>query len=393
MPLGRQKDHSAGKVEIRSRRWAIIGREMAKRRANIDSAFASTSAMCAVMTLYTKAKENRNNHIQRSKRLSISDFSFNFNGFSESDSLSLFRFRKDDVLRMMTAIAWPAHRFASKRNRYSVTPLLATCIVLRRLSTPCRWRDLELLFGKHTSQLSEIFWECIENFLSIRENLISGELHRGFLADNASRYAQAVHSKSNGLDNCVGFIDGTVLGIARPGDPDLQRVAYNGHKRKHALKFQVVLTPDGLILHCAGPIEGRRHDWTLYCRSGIDSQLEEKLMVNGIQFCIYGDSGYNLRPYMEVPYQGSNLSEEQKSLNKAMSAIRITVEWIFKEVKQYWSTMDYKRKLRVGEFPVGALYIAAMLLTNLRNCIYPNPTAQYFSCRPPTLEEYLEHKD
>ena len=55
--------------------------------------------------------------------------------------------------------------------------------------------------------------------------------------------------------------------------------------------------------------------------------------------------------------------------------------------------MDYKRKLRVGEFPVGALYIAAMLLTNFRNCVYPNPTAQYFSCRPPMLEEYLEHKD
>jgi nuclease HARBI1 len=145
--------------------------------------------------------------------------------------------------KRMTAIAWPAHRCASKRNRYSVTPLLATCIVLRRISTSCRWRDLELLCGKHTSQLSEIFWECIENFLSIRENLIYGELHSGFLADNASRYAQAVHSKSNGLDNCIGFIDGTVLGIARPGDSDIQRVAYNGHKRKHALKFQVILTP------------------------------------------------------------------------------------------------------------------------------------------------------
>jgi hypothetical protein len=123
---------------------------------------------------------------------------------------------------MMTAIARPAHRFASKRNKYLVNPILATCIVLRSLSTPCRWRDLELLFGKHTSQLSKIFRECIENFLSIRENLITGELHRGFLADNASRYVQAVHSKSNGLDNCVGFIYGTVLGIARPGDPDLQ---------------------------------------------------------------------------------------------------------------------------------------------------------------------------
>jgi hypothetical protein len=83
----------------------------------------------------------------------------------------------------------------------------------------------ELLFGKHTTQLSEIFWEYIKNFLSIRENIIYGELHSGFLADNASPCAQAVHSKSNGLDKCIGYIDGTVLGIARPGDSDIQRVA------------------------------------------------------------------------------------------------------------------------------------------------------------------------
>jgi hypothetical protein len=74
MPIVRQRDHTAGKVERRSMGWAIIGAEMAKRRVNIDSAFASTSAICAVMTLYTKAKENRDNHIRRSKRLSISDF-------------------------------------------------------------------------------------------------------------------------------------------------------------------------------------------------------------------------------------------------------------------------------------------------------------------------------
>jgi nuclease HARBI1 len=386
MPLGRLRDHTARQVDCRSKRWAIIGVEMAKRRANIASAFTSTSALCAAMKMHMEVKENRDNHVRRSKCVSTSDFSFNFNCFSDSDCLSLFRFRKSDVLRMVKAIAWPEYRIGSTRNRYSVTPLLDSCILLRRLASPCRWRDLDLLFGKHASQLSEIFWECIENFLSLREHLITGDLHIGFLAANASRYAHAIRTKSNRLGNGIGFIDGTVLGISRPGDADIQRVAYNGHKRKNALKFQAILTPDGLILHLAGPIEGRRHDWTPYCRSGIELRLEVKMTINGIQYCIYGDSGYNLRPFMEVPYQGSNLPEEQKYLNKAMSASRITVEWIFKEVKQYWSTMDYKRKLRVGECPVGALYIAAMLLTNFRNCVYPNPTAQYFSCRPLTLE-------
>ena len=35
--------------------------------------------------------------------------------------------------------------------------------------------------------------------------------------------------KGAALDNCIGFIDGTVRSICRPGE--LQRVDYKGHKR------------------------------------------------------------------------------------------------------------------------------------------------------------------
>jgi hypothetical protein len=128
MPLERQRDHTALQVDRRSRRWTIIGAEMAKSRANIASGFTSTSALCAAMKLCTEVKEKRDNHIRCSKCILISDFSFNFNRFSDSCCLSLFRLRRSDVLRMVTAIAWPEFRISSKRNRYSVTPLLAFCI-------------------------------------------------------------------------------------------------------------------------------------------------------------------------------------------------------------------------------------------------------------------------
>ena len=48
--------------------------------------------------------------------------------------------------------------------------------------------------------------------------------------------------------------------------------------------------------------------------------------------------------------------------------------------------------MRTGESPIGALYIAAMLLKNLRNYVYPNSISQYTLCAPPTLEDYLDHK-
>jgi len=51
--------------------------------------------------------------------------------------------------------------------------------------------------------------------------------------------------------------------------------------------------------------------------------------------------------------------------------------------------MDFKRKPRIKESPVGELYIAGMLLTNLSNCVYPNTVSQYFGCTPFGLGEYL----
>ena len=52
--------------------------------------------------------------------------------------------------------------------------------------------------------------------------------------------------------NCFGFVDGTVRPIARPGEH--QRVMYNRHKRVHALKFQSLALPNGLIGNPHGPV-------------------------------------------------------------------------------------------------------------------------------------------
>jgi len=48
------------------------------------------------------------------------------------------------------------------------------------------------------------------------------------------------------------------------------------------------------------------------------------------------------------------------------------VEWMFKEVKTYWTRVDFSRKMQVLQIPVGLLYLAAMLLSNVHNCFYKN---------------------
>ena len=61
----------------------------------------------------------------------------------------------------------------------------------------------------------------------------------------------AISQKGSALDNCFGFIDGTVRPICRPGEK--QRIVYNGHKRVHALKYQSVVVPSGMIAVMHGP--------------------------------------------------------------------------------------------------------------------------------------------
>ena len=64
--------------------------------------------------------------------------------------------------------------------------------------------------------------------------------------------ADVVSGKGEMLNNCVRFVDGTVIPICRPNI--CQRMVYNGHKRVHSLKFQSVALLNGLIGHLYGPV-------------------------------------------------------------------------------------------------------------------------------------------
>jgi hypothetical protein len=87
---------------------------------------------------------------------------------------------------------------------------------------------------------------------------------------------QQVFMKCGILSECWGFINGTIRKMSRPGQ--FQEVVYNGHKRGHGVKFQSIVTPDGLIIDLHGPIEGSRHDAFLF----IKSQLGQRISASSL---------------------------------------------------------------------------------------------------------------
>jgi hypothetical protein len=68
--------------------------------------------------------------------------------------------------------------------------------------------------------------------------------------------------------------------------------------------------------------------------SGIEEDLGASLHIDGIQYCIYGDSACVLREYLMAGFDGTGITPEQAAFNKAMSRSRVTVERIFKDIKK-----------------------------------------------------------
>lgn len=59
-----------------------------------------------------------------------------------------------------------------------------------------------------------------------------------------------------------------------------------------------------------------------------------------------------------------------------MSEVPVSVGCQYMVTKQYFLVVDFRQKMRASLAPVEKMYLAALRLTNIRNCIYTNQTAQ-----------------
>ena len=70
----------------------------------------------------------------------------------------------------------------------------------------------------------------------------------------------------------------------------------------HSLKFQSVVTPNGLIANLHGPFEGKRHGSTMLQATGLLNDLKRVAFYNGVPLCLYGDPAYRLGLHLQTPF-------------------------------------------------------------------------------------------
>ena len=97
---------------------------------------------------------------------------------------------------------------------------------------------------------------------------------------------------------------------------------------------------------------------------------------------------YNMCPFREGDY-GRALTPRMIAFNSAMSSVRVSVEWLFGDVTNYFRFIDFKKNLRIGMSAVGKQYIICALMRNALTCLYGNNTSQFFGVDPPSVEAYF----
>ena len=108
------------------------------------------------------------------------------------------------------------------------------------------------------------------------------------------------------------------------------------------------------------------------------NDLEQYAFCNGQPMYLYGDPAYPLRVHLQAPFRNRQLTPAMEEFNKSMSAVRVSVEWIFGDIINYFKFLDFKKNLKIGLSSVDKMYIVAALLRNALTCLQSNSTSCFF---------------
>ena len=312
---------------------------------------------------------------------------FDLHVLTDDECMSEFRFYKNDVYLVAEVLQVPDEKRCY--NRVVVVGIEALCIFLKRFACPCRYSDMLPRFARPVPQLCMIPNQMMDFIYQTHNHRLRSLKQPWLSRASLQNYADIIHAKGAPRQNCWGVIDGMVRAVSRPGKN--QRVLCNGHKRVHAMKFQSIAAPNGLIANLYGPVEGRRHDSGMLAESGLVGDLQRhSFSPLGEPLCVYGDPTCPLNIHLQGPFKGARITPLQNEYNTAMSSIRTSVEWVFGDIVNYFAFLDFNKNLKVRLSTVGKMYMVCTLLTNACTCLYLSVTSSYFGLDPPTLEMYFQ---
>jgi hypothetical protein len=105
---------------------------------------------------------------------------------------------------------------------------------------------------------------------------------------------------------------------------------YSGHKRTHGMKFQLVVTPDGIFASMLGAIRGNQHDSYILTEGGLLQALCKLMLTGNAQEggnhdddvnSLYGDPAYPKLAHIFGGFRNPPPGSPEASWNTVMSSV------------------------------------------------------------------------
>ena len=355
----------------------------------------STSLMMSLCSILEKLlkKYRQIAYIDVAKELRYNDPSKRSIAAWSNDEVYLnFRFlNRAQVFRLKDGFKFPEKITLQSRHEFSGEE--AVLILLYRFHYPGRLTDMEKIFSRDYSTISRIFNWSINFMVTHWGHLLNNRMD--YWRDSFPLFAKKInekHIENGGVGSLnpriFGFIDTTINAIARPSQgerlpggagvdqilEDVQRCFYTKYKKLHGLKFQTVGLPNGMHFHVSGPYSARHNDAYIYGKSHIEDSLRELQSGEPEQYKIHGDNAYTNTDYCTV---------------QQLRKLRISIEWTYHEVKDFYKLIDYKRLLKIQLMNVGDLLFTALLLHNSYVAMNGSEASSYFDIAPPTFDSWI----
>jgi len=163
--------------------------------------------------------------------------------------------------------------------------------------------------------------------------------------DKAERARKKMNEFMQEFPEVAAIVDATEQPTYRPQGRDEQPQYYSGKKKRHTIKTQIVVLPDGTIADFSATVQGSQHDKALYDTSGVADRLDE-------DEAMMGDSGYQGIQHQhravlpDKKPRGGELTDDQKIRNHQISQARIVVENTIAQVKSFRVLADRYRHPR-----------------------------------------------
>ena len=74
-----------------------------------------------------------------------------------------------------------------------------------------------------------------------------------------------------------------------------------------------------------------------------------------------------------------------------MAAVRETIEWSYKDLKQLFAYTQYENALKLLDQPLAKIYFVCMLLRNIHVTLNGCQASKYFKLLPPTLQDWTKN--